>query len=107
MVHCVPQLRKEANHFRDRDHCSTPDPARAFGDSAATTDPGRIADPTRIADSRRIADPGGVTPNGDNPMITSSVVRNRFPGSVAAVGEDFPAFPNARRLSNRTHCDEP
>src|SRR5919109_1732613 len=86
MVHCVPQLRKEANHSRDRDHCSTPDPARAFGDSAAATDSGRITDPTRIADSRRIADPGGITPNGDKPMITSSVVRNRFPGRVAAAG---------------------
>ena len=37
MIRCAAELRKEANHGRSRYHCSTPDTARAFGDSAAVT----------------------------------------------------------------------
>jgi hypothetical protein len=84
MIHCALQPRKEANHGNR--YCSTRDTARAFGDSAAVTDPGRIADPTRIADPRRSPDSGGITPNGDGPMMTSSAARDRFPGGVVAAG---------------------
>ena len=52
MIHWSSAHRKEASHGRNRNHHTTVDTARAFGDAATAADPARIADPGRIATSR-------------------------------------------------------
>src|SRR5881392_164433 len=43
MIHWSSTHRKEASHGRNRNHHTTVDTARAFGDAATAADPGRIA----------------------------------------------------------------
>jgi hypothetical protein len=81
MIHLSSIHCKEASHGRNRNHRTTVDTARAFGDAATTMRAGRVAHPTGIADTRAIADPGRSTTNGDGPMMTSSVVGDRAAGN--------------------------
>jgi uncharacterized protein YbcI len=66
---------KEASHGRNRIPRATVDTTRAFRDATG------VADPARVVDPRAIADPGRSTPNGDGPMMTSSVVGGRASGT--------------------------
>jgi hypothetical protein len=80
MIHLSSIHCKEASHGRNRNHHTTVDTARAFGDAATAADPARIADP------RAIADPGGSTTSGAGPMMTSGVVGDRAAGNGLPAG---------------------
>jgi hypothetical protein len=75
MIHLSSIHCKEASHGRNRNHRTTVDTARAFGDAATA------ADPARIANTRAIADPGRITANGAGPMMVSGAVGDRASGS--------------------------
>src|SRR3954454_5121907 len=65
-IHC-----KEASHGRNRNHHTTVDTARAFGDAATAADPACIADP------RCVADPGRIATSGAGPMMNSGAGGDR------------------------------
>jgi hypothetical protein len=85
MIHSTSIHCKEASHGRNRNQRTIGDTARAFGDSTRVTGAPGADHPARVADSQRIADPGGITPNGDEPMMISSVVA-RGSASAASTG---------------------
>jgi hypothetical protein len=71
MIHLSSIHCKEASHGRNRNHHTTVDTARAFGDAATAADPARIADP------RCVADPGRIATSGAGPMMNSGAGGDR------------------------------